>query len=126
MKNRLNRRLLTGMLAGTFLLTAAGCLVTAGSAIEVSGTRVTDSTFTQVEVGTTTETWLLATLGAPSECTEVADSPGVKILRYDYQEVHHDRGTVFLIFSGRSKKQKLTRTYFEVTDGVVSRYWSEH
>ena len=119
------RRTLAAALAGAFLCLTTGCLVTAGSSVEVSGTRVTDATFNQVEPGTTTEAWLVATLGAPAMRTEVEGNPGISILRYDYREVHRDGGTVFLLFSGKSKKEKVSHTFFELADGVVQRYWTE-
>jgi hypothetical protein len=114
---------------GTVLLAsvamAGGCLVTSGRSIDESGVRVSSDTLRQIEPGVTTEAWLVATLGEPSERTTVEDQEHVEILRYDHTVSKSEGGTVFLLFAGSSETRKTTRTFFEVTEGVVTRYWNE-
>jgi len=112
------------MLLGGLCLTQTGCLVTSGSSITESGMEVSGSTLDQIEVGRTTESWLIATLGEPSQRTAVADHGGA-ILRYDYKVVRKGHGTVFLIFAGGSRKERVERTFFEVENGVVTRWWRD-
>lgn len=112
--------------ATVFVMSAGGCLITSGKSIEESGVQITDASLNQIEIGTTSEAWLRATLGEPSDITEVEDTPNLRVLRYDHIVTKKDGGTVFLIFAGGSKTEKVTRTYFETTDGYVSRYWVEH
>ena len=119
------RTLLAVAAVGLFVGGSAGCLVVSGSSIEESGIRVTDSTFKQVQIGETTSDWLVATLGDPTTRTPVSDVPHVEILKYEYTERTSKGGAVFLIFAGGSEKTRTRTTYFEVTDGVVSRYWTE-
>ena len=111
--------------AAAFALTAGGCLVTGSSNIERHGTKVSSSTLDQVVLGETSEAWLLATLGEPTECTSIEDQPSVKVYKYEYVETHRDRGSVFLILAHSSKKEKPSTTFFEVHDGVVTKYWVE-
>ena len=112
-------------LAAAFLFSAAGCLVTAGNSVQESGVRVSSSTMAQVEVGKTTEQWLVAALGEPTARTAVADRENVHILRYNHTVSRSGHGTVFLIFAGHHDRSEPTSAYFEVTDGIITRYWTE-
>jgi outer membrane protein assembly factor BamE (lipoprotein component of BamABCDE complex) len=116
--------ILAAVLLGGISLTS-GCLIMSGKSIDESGVQVSSDTLRQVEPGVTSEAWLVATLGEPSERTTVEDQERVEILRYDYTIAKSEGGTVFLLFAGGSETRKTTRTYFEVTDGVVTRYWTE-
>lgn len=102
-----------------------GCLVTSSNQVKERGTRVTQSTMRQVEPGQTTESWLIATLGEPQERTPVPSQPGVEILKYEYSVHDSGGGTIFLVFAGSHDRVKRSTTYFEVTDGVVTRHWTE-
>jgi hypothetical protein len=119
------RQLMIGaVLLGAVALTS-GCLVMSGKSVDESGVKVSSDTLRQIEPGVTTEAWLLATLGEPTERTAIEDQEHVQILRYDHTVSKSEGGTVFLLFAGGSETRKTTRTYFEVTDGVVTRYWNE-
>ena len=107
------------------VLLAGGCLVTSGRHMSESGTKVSSSTLKQVELGKTTSAWLVATLGEPSECTKVEGDPSVEIYRYDHITTQRSSGTIFLLFATGAKKQVSERTYFEITDGVVTKHWKE-
>ena len=119
------KSLVTAVVLSVFTLSAAGCLVMAGSEIEESGTQITRETLTKLEPGVTTEAWLVATLGEPTWRTVVEDQEHIHVLRYDHVVTKHEGGTVFLIFAGGSSKTQVTRTYIETIDGLVSRYWTE-
>jgi len=119
------RKLLIGALMGGFVALASGCLITSGKTIDESGVRITSSTLDQVVPGETTESWLVATLGQPTERTEVDGEHPAAVLRYDFIEHRNERGKIFLLLSTRSKKKLVTRTYFEVIDGYVTRTWRE-
>jgi hypothetical protein len=121
------RHAIRAVLAAAPLFTA-GCLVTGGSKVEESGMRVTASTLDQVETGVTTDAWLRAALGEPTSRETISPegaTPVVELWRYRYTRTETERGTVFLIFSGRSHEQSSTTTWFELTDGVVTRFWTE-
>ena len=57
--------------------------------------------------------------------TTVTEEPSVAILRYEYSRTKASGGAVFLIFAGGSKNSDVAVTFFEVTDGIVTRYWTE-
>ena len=115
------------LLASSLLL--GGCLVTSGQSIDERGVRITGKTLNQVELGTTSESWLRAALGEPTSAREIAGEsdgdPTIKILRYDHIVKKSSAGTVFLLFSGGSESKRTTSTFFELQDGVVVRYWTE-
>jgi hypothetical protein len=116
---------MTAVAAAAFLSVAAGCLVTAGSSTQESGVRVSRNTLAQIELGKTTEQWLVAVLGPPTARSPVADRVNVEILRYNHAVSKSGHGTVFLIFSGHSDKSQASSAFFEVSDGVITRYWTE-
>jgi outer membrane protein assembly factor BamE (lipoprotein component of BamABCDE complex) len=124
MNSRLSKAA-AALLLGAFVATSGGCLVMSGTSVEQHGVRVTRSTLDQVEIGTTSEAWVVATLGEPTERTTVEGQEHVSVLRYDFVESRSEGGTVFLIFAGGKDVTTTTRTFFEVTGGVVSRYWTE-
>jgi hypothetical protein len=112
------------VLAGVgFLSAASGCLIVRGSSVDESGTRITSPTLNQIITGETTEAWLVATVGEPTRRSAVDDH--TSILRYDHTVTTQKGGTVFLLFAGGDQKEVRTSTIFEVTDGVVTRYWTE-
>ena len=121
----MTRTWLTGIVLGVLVLTASGCLVVSGKSIDESGVRISQETLREVEPGTTTEAWLVATLGEPSERTIVEGQEHVRILRYDLTVSRAEGGAVFLIFAGGSETTHTSRTFFELVDGVVTRYWTE-
>lgn len=113
-----------GVMTGILAL-QGGCLVTSAEREEESGVAVSGSTLEQVAPGETTEAWLLATLGEPTSRQPVAGKDGVEILRYDHCQTKASSGTVLFLFGGSSASSTTQRTYFEVTNGVVTRHWRE-
>jgi outer membrane protein assembly factor BamE (lipoprotein component of BamABCDE complex) len=121
----INTSTAAGLILCASTLAMTGCLIMSGKSIDESGTRVTHNTLNQVETGVTTEAWVRATLGAPSEETVVEDYNHVRILRYDHVVEKSEGGAVFLLFAGGSDKRTVTRSYFEITNGVVTKFWKE-
>jgi hypothetical protein len=107
------------------LFTATGCLVGTSNSVKETGTPVAANTLQQVELGKTSESWLLAAVGAPTSRCKVSSDPGVEILTYNHEVVKSSHGHVFLLFSGSDKHVDSHRTFFEITDGVVTKYWTE-
>jgi len=118
-------RIATALALMAVLLTG-GCLVSSDSHVRESGVKVSSETLQQVEVGKTTEAWLRATLGEPTGESTVEGNGNLKLLRYTYSVEESGSGGVFLLFHSRSTKKRTTTTYFEITDGVVTRHWTEH
>ena len=119
------RRILIGITALAIAIMTPGCLVVSGSSFHESGVKVTPTTLDRIELGTTTEAWVIAALGEPTERTEVEGQPNVVILRYEHRTTEHSGGAVLFIFAGGKDESHTSTAYFEVTDGVVTDYWTE-
>lgn len=119
------RNVLVDLALAAFLFTAAGCLISTSNSVNESGVRVGGSTLRQIELGVTTEQWLVAALGQPTSRSAVRGPGNVEFLCYSHERVKQSRGKLFLLFSGSSSKVDRSRTCFEITDGVVTRYWVE-
>ncbi len=117
------RQILSLTLAFAFLFTAAGCLVTSSSKTSQSGASVSEVTLDQIRPGETTEAWLIAAAGEPTSRAKVDEH--TSILRYDHVETRSSGSTIFLLFAGGSTKQRTTSMRFEITDGVIQKYWTE-
>ena len=102
-----------------------GCLVSSSKSSYETGRKISETTLSQIELGQTSEAWLVATLGEPSARTTVEGHPDISVLRYDYQKRKESGGAVFLLFAGSSSSAENHATYFEITNGVVTRTWSE-
>lgn len=113
------------VLGVAFAVSAAGCLVVSGKDYEEHGVKLSDQTLSQIEPGKTTKAWLVAALGEPTSCAPVAGCDNVEVLRYTHTICRDEGGAVFLIFAGGTHEKKTTTAYFEVTDGIVTRYWTE-
>jgi outer membrane protein assembly factor BamE (lipoprotein component of BamABCDE complex) len=111
--------------AGWILLLATvglnGCLVGTSSDVHREGNYVADATLKSIEPGKTTATWVQATLGEPSERTQV--EPKHEIWKYRYREVKDSAGYIFLIFGGNDKKVTTDQVFVEIEDGVVTKTW---
>lgn len=120
----IKRTAMTASALALVLLTG-GCLVTSGKSMNESGMKVSNSTLKQIELGETSAAWLVATLGEPTDKTCVEGHPETEIYRYDHVTTSRSSGTIFLLFATGAKKQVSERAYFEVTNGVVTKYWKE-
>lgn len=119
------QQLFRNIVIASMFFVASGCLLTTSNSVKESGVEIGESTLAQIEVGKTTEPWLLATLGEPSSRAKVAGEQDVAIFGYNHQVVKASKGKLFLLFSGKSEKVEKADTYFEITDGVVTKYWRE-
>jgi len=119
------QRLLRDLTLAVLLFSLTGCLIHSSSSVDESGKLVGDNTLQQIEPGTTTQEWLLATLGEPTSRSPVRGPGNIEILGYCHERIKKSSGSVFLLFGGSSKNIDRRTTFFEITDGVVSRYWTE-
>jgi len=118
-------RLLRDLTLACLLFSLAGCLINSSSSVNETGRLVSDSTLQQIEPGKTTQEWLVATLGEPTSRSPVRSPGNVEILGYSHERVRRSSGSVFLLFGSSSTNTNRSTTFFEVTDGVVSRFWTE-
>ena len=120
------RTFVTGLLLATLAFNAGCFIIHTDKRVRESGVPVSSKTLNQVKPGETSEAWVLAALGEPSNRTVVEQGGSTtKILRYDHTTHKSDEGRVFLLFSGETDETRVRRTYFEIKDGVVTRYWTD-
>jgi hypothetical protein len=117
------REVMCATVLATATLFGGGCLVSKGSSVKESGVKVSQPTLAQIETGKTTESWLIATAGQPTTRTDVDER--VHILRYEHTTTTKKGGSVFLIYAGAEREEKKSAAIFEITDGVVTKYWTE-
>lgn len=105
-------------------LCLGGC-ISSGSVSEFEGPNIGDRTLSQIEPGDTTQTWVLAVLGEPTE-RAVIDDPGgtVEVWKWTRRKVVTTRGSAFVV-SSRSKSEEVRTVYVEFKDGVVTRAWRD-
>lgn len=118
-------RILAALGFAAFILTASGCLVVSGSSTYESGVKITPTTLERIVVGQTTEAWVIATLGEPTEQNEVEGQPNVEIFKYEHTTHESSGGAVLFIFADAKNKSHKSVVYLEITDSVVSDYWTE-
>lgn len=122
----MNRTIITACLLAACCLPVGGCLLATSNSTYETGRLVSSNTLSRVEVGKTTESWLIGTLGEPSSRSTVSEAnPRVEILRYDYTKREESGGALFLIFAGSSTRSTTNSTWFEVTDGVVTSHGTD-
>jgi hypothetical protein len=113
---------LAGVMIGA-VAAMSGCLVSGNSHQTTSGAYVGPSTFNQVEVGTTTEEWVLATFGTPTSRTKLND--GSEILKWSYTQTKSGSGSVFLLYGGSNSTEKQGAAFVQLRDGVVTKAWRD-
>lgn len=101
----------------------AGCLYTAGRTTRETGPQITRESLTVIEPGRTTLDWLVAAFGEPVSRVRVAD--GSEIVRYDCDIRTSEGSYIFMLIATSSNTIERTSWWFEVRDGVVTRYFGE-
>lgn len=112
------------ILCGALGLVLSGCI---SGRSDVSygpeGPAVGHETIRQVKVGQTSKEWVLGTLGAPT--SETATPEGTGILKYVYTKNIDSDIDVFLFLEFDDKREERTVYYFEIADGIVTKFWKE-
>jgi len=106
------------------ILPLAGCLVYSGDVkYGEKGKAPTAHTLDQIQSGTTTKDWVLATLGDPSRQSTTKD--GTELLEYQYTR-KKDNSFVLcpFVFINDDAEDRQT-LFFEIENGVVTNYWKE-
>ena len=114
----------TLVLCGILGLALSGCI---SGRSDVSygpkGPVVGDETLRQVKIGRTSKEWVLGTLGAPTSAT--ATPEGTEILKYVYTKNVDADFSFCIFFDFDDKREERTVFYFEIADGIVSKFWKE-
>lgn len=103
---------------------ASGCIssrsdVTYGP----KGPAVKSSTLRKIKAGRTSEAWVLGVLGEPTSETVTPD--GTKVLRYEYTKKVDSDFEMPLFIDSHDKREECTVYFFEINDGIVTRFWKE-
>jgi len=102
------------------LASAPGCLVAGSSKTTYTGTKVAQSTFEQIKLGSTTIGWVHATLGDANSKTKDGDD---EVWKYTYTEHTESSGAVFLVFAGSTSDETINTVFIEFKDGIVINKW---
>lgn len=107
------------------LLLLVGC-VSGGTFSEYEGPNIGDQTLSQIEPGATTEAWILAVLGEPTERATIVsdDASNVEIWKWVRRKSITTKGKVFVV-SSKSRSEEVRTVYVEIKDHVVSRAWRD-
>jgi len=120
---------LRGIVSGLCVLSLGigltGCLITTRSDTSYTPVKpqITESTLSRVEPGITTKEWVIAACGSPTSRDLLPD--GTEILKYEYKEKKDEELNLIFLIHSESTKEKRSVTYFEIKDGIVTRYWQE-
>ncbi len=105
-------------------LITSGCI---SSRSDVSygskGPAVGSGTLRRVKTGQTSKEWVLGTLGEPT--SEITTGDGSEILRYEYTKKVDSHFELEPFFDSHDKREERTVYCFEITDGIVTRFWKE-
>ena len=114
----------TIVLCGVLGLALSGC-ISGHSDVSYGpkGPAVGHGTLKQVKVGQTSKEWVLGTLGTPT--SETATPAGTEILKYVYTKKVDSDFSFCIFFDFDEKREDRTVYYFEIADGIVSKFWKE-
>ncbi len=102
-------------------LPLSGC-IHGKSYSSLSGDYIGTGTFNRIEIGETTEAWVLAALGEPTRKSKLQDG---ELWAYEYERTERSKGSVLLIIGGSSSEESSGGTYVEIKDGVVTDAWRD-
>lgn len=106
------------------LLPATGCLIYHHDThYEEKGKPVSTSTLDQIECGTTTKDWVLATLGEPSEQHKTPE--GVEMLEYRYARKKDNQLILLPVVFINDEGKDTQILHFEISNGIVTKFWKE-
>jgi hypothetical protein len=88
-----------------------------------NGPAVSSRTLKMVKIGETSKEWLYGTLGDPTSESRTPD--GIELLRYEYNKKVDSSFEINPFLDLGDKKEVRTVYYFELKDGVVTRFWKE-
>lgn len=111
----------TGLVMAAAVGCLGGCLISSSSHTDYSGSYVSHTELSKLTKGESTEEFVVATLGAPTEKTVQTD--GSSIWRYTWEEVKERDSAVFLVLASDSSSRREGTAFVQVRDGVVVDYW---
>lgn len=104
-------------------LASACTVIHTSSNTHQSGVNISNETLAQLEVGKTTKSWVVATLGPPSSLTTVDDK--TEILKYTSTRTRKTNHGFLLVIDTKSESEEKETVFLEFQTGVLKRYWKE-
>lgn len=88
--------------------------------------EISDSLLEQIKVGKTTEAWLVSNLGNPTSRTMVGSGKNQEVLKYLCKRTASSSTSLAFVFSNTTNDASAPMTFcFEVTNGIITRFWTE-
>jgi hypothetical protein len=88
-----------------------------------NGPPVGSKTLKQIKVGQTTKAWLISTLGQPSSESKTPDE--TEVLKYHYVKEVDSSFEISPFLDFDDEKEEHITFYFELKDGIVTRFWKD-
>lgn len=88
-----------------------------------NGPPAGSKTLKRIKVGKTTKAWLLSTLGQPSSESQTPE--GTEVLKYHYVRKVDSSFEIEPFLDFDDEKEEHTTFYFEIKDGIVTRFWKD-
>ena len=112
-----------GIVALAIAIGVTGCVYTHERLIE-SGVHISEESLAQVEVGRTKRLWIIGAFGEPTSMSTISETPLIEIIRYE-EVVERAEGSWFIVAGGDKQHSYSRNTFFELTDGVLTRFWRD-
>ena len=103
-------------------VTLAGCVITSREETEYEGKHVGETTLSQIGPGSP-EDFVLALLGEPTE--RIKFENGTTLLKWSYAKTTTRRGTIIVLFAGKSTTRETGTIYVTLIDGMVNKVWRD-
>lgn len=113
--------LLTAVLAANLPL--GGCIIGSHSDVKTTGSYIGPQSFTQIEPGTTTGEWVLATFGEPTSRSSLSD--GTEVWKWTYSRVKTGRGSLLFVYGGSDRTETQGAAFVQLRDGLVINKWRD-
>ena len=117
-------RWVIGILLGSLIFLASGCMLAGNKCITSSGSPVDKKALSQIVIGETTKTELIALLGAPTS-TSVSKDKTEETLKYRHTKTTSNQSVLIFIWAINDTDVKKNTVIVKLKDGVVKSYHTE-
>lgn len=100
-----------------------GCAVISNhSHSKIEGNPVGDETIARIQIGDTTQSWLISALGPPDSASGIENG---ELLKYSSRRITKWHGHLLFVIDSSSERIEKETYFFEFREGVLHRYWRE-
>ena len=101
----------------------SSCAYVGQKDVDVSGKKISRSSFGKLDIGETTRAELIDMFGSPTSSYE--EDNNVEVLSYHYRKTTDEQSVAFLLWAVDKETTERETTYFKLQDGVLKEYWKE-